>query len=205
MSAFIVIEGLDGAGTTTQLTRLQAALQQVGATAMATREPTAGPIGRIIRQTLGREASAPSVNSLPWMFAADRSDHLERTVEPALARGEYVVSDRYVPSSLAYQSLTLPLEDVFALNARFRVPDLLIFVRVPVDVCMQRIGGRDQKREIYEQTDALTAVSNAYDAVLQRLGERGDPIVEVDGTQSMDAVEQAIRAHIQEAGLWPSF
>ncbi|MFT6143507.1 MAG: dTMP kinase [Myxococcota bacterium] len=203
MSAFIVIEGLDGAGTTTQLIRLQSALQQTGAVALATREPTAGPIGRIIRQTLSGDVSAPSVKSLPWMFAADRSDHLERTVEPALARGEYVVSDRYVPSSLAYQSLTLPLEDVFALNARFRVPDLLLFVRAPVDVCMQRIGGRDQKREIYEQTDALTAVSNAYDAVLQRLAQRGDPIVEIDGTQSIDDVQQIIFQHVQEAGLWP--
>lgn len=204
MSAFIVIEGLDGAGTTTQLTRLQASLQAAGATTLATREPTTGPIGRIIRQTLGGDSDAPLVSSLPWMFAADRSDHLERTVEPALAAGEYVISDRYVPSSLAYQSLTLPLEDVFALNARFRVPDLLLFVRVPVDVCLQRIGGRDQKREIYEQADALTKISGAYDAVLERLSQRGDPIVEVDGTQSMDAVEQAIRERVQEAGLWPS-
>ena len=204
MSAFIVIEGLDGAGTTTQVQRLVYALQEDGAAARSTREPTGGPIGRVIRHTLGGHEDAPSVHSLPWMFAADRSDHLTRTVEPALEAGTIVVSDRYVPSSLAYQSLTLPLEDVLALNARFRVPDLLVFVRAPVATCLARIRARSDSREIYEDDEPLNAVSDAYDRVLERLSQRGDRIVEVDGTQSVDDVATAIEDAVREAGLWPS-
>ena len=204
MSAFIVIEGLDGAGTTTQVARLVADLEAQQRSVLATREPTAGPIGRIIRQTLVGQADAPTVESLPWMFAADRADHLHRTVEPALARNTVVVSDRYVPSSLAYQSLTLPLEDVLALNARFRVPDLLIMVDVPVDTCLQRIQSRSDHRDIYERKDQLERIHAAYERVLARLAQRGDPIVRVDGTQDMDTVAASIATHIQEAGLWPS-
>lgn len=204
MSAFLVIEGLDGAGTTTQVERLCASLQDAGRTVLSTREPTDGPLGRVIRRTLAGDRDAPRVESLPWMFAADRADHLHRTVQPALMRGEYVVSDRYVPSSLAYQSLTLPLEQVFALNAAFRVPDLLLFVHAPVEVCLERIQSRNAAREIYEQESQLQRIHAAYERVLAFLAERGDPIVRIDGTGCVESVAAQIRTHIQERGLWPS-
>ena len=186
---FVVLEGLDGAGTTTQVERLSRAWSD--REVLVTREPTGGPVGRIIRQVLGADPDAPRMESLPWLFAADRSDHLFRTVEPALARGATVVSDRYYHSSLAYQSLTMPLEQVAALN-RFRAPDLTVFLDVPVDVCLERIGRRGGPREIYERRDRLQRIAEAYEAVLDLVMERGEHVVRLDGTRSPEAVHNAI-------------
>lgn len=192
MSAFIVLEGLDGAGTTTQLALLAGALEAKGHTVVRTHEPTDGPIGRVIRSSLRADPGAPAMETLPWLFAADRSDHLSRLVEPSLARGHWVLSDRYLHSSLAYQSLTLPLEDVFALNQRFRAPDLTIFVELPVSRCLERIQARGGTLEIYERRDRLETISRAYDAVLERLTRRGDHIVRVDGDASIEEVHARI-------------
>lgn len=185
---FVVLEGLDGSGTTTQLGRLVDHLD-----AVRTAEPTDGPVGRIARSSLRAEPGAPAMDALPWLFAADRADHLSRVVEPALAQGRTVVSDRYVPSSLAYQSLTLPLEDVWALNASFRVPDLLLFVEVDVDTALARIASRAGQTEIYDTRERLTQVADAYDRVLTFLEVRGWPVVRIDGRPDPDTVWASIR------------
>ena len=101
------------------------------------------------------------------------------------------VSDRYYHSSLAYQSLTMPLEQVAALN-RFRAPDLTVFLDVPVDVCLERIGRRGGPREIYERRDRLQRIAEAYEAVLDLVMERGEHVVRLDGTRSPEAVHNAI-------------
>jgi dTMP kinase len=190
---FIVLEGLDGAGTTTQCERLVASLRAGGREVVQTREPTGGPVGRIIRSVLAGEEDAPTVETLPWLFAADRADHLGRTVSPALGRGAVVVSDRYYHSSLAYQSLTLPLTDVAALN-RFRSPDLTVFLDVPVDECLARIRARGGKREIYEHREKLERIAAAYEEVLTLVQGRGERVVRLDGTASPDDVQAAILA-----------
>jgi dTMP kinase len=138
---------------------------------------------------------------LPWLFAADRADHLEGRVEPALRAGAWVVSDRYVPSSLAYQSLAMDLEDVYTLNASFRVPDLTLFLSVPVRVALARVLQRDAPREIFEVEDRLEAVAERYERVLQRLRERGDPLVVLDGTLPVERVHQQILTALRER--WP--
>jgi dTMP kinase len=190
---FLVIEGLDGAGTTTQSARLIAWFTARGHRAVATREPTDGPIGRLIRTTLRAEAGSPDPTVLPWMFAADRADHLHRIVEPTLAGRASVVSDRYLHSSLAYQSLTLPLSEVWALNHTFRVPDLTLFLRVPVAECLRRMEGRPE-REIYEEESRLVKISASYDATMAFLRERGHAIVTIDGSLPVDDVTAAILA-----------
>jgi len=199
-SRFIVIEGIDGAGTTTQVEQLTANLRDRGIDVRATFEPSSGPVGRQIRKTLVRDPSAPSRAALPWLFAADRADHLDRVVEPALAAGTWVVSDRYYPSSLAYQSLSMPLDYVHALNARFRAPDLLVFVRVDLETALARIESRGGTREIFEERDRLIQINAQYDAVLERLAAAGEPLVEVDGGQPIDAVARAILAEVE--GRW---
>lgn len=196
MSRFVVIEGLDGAGTTTQTERLCAWLATRGADPLATREPTAGPVGRVIRRVLRAEPDAPLPATLPWLFAADRADHLHREIEPALAAGRVVVSDRYYHSSLAYQSLELPLARVHALNADFRTPDLTLFLDVSIDVCLARIGSRGEAREIFEQRDRLEQIDAAYREVLALLERHGEPIVRIDGEQAPDEVAAAIAAHV---------
>ncbi|MFT4624059.1 MAG: dTMP kinase [Myxococcota bacterium] len=194
MPAFIVVEGLDGAGTTTQVERLVARLRGTGRAVLRTREPTGRAVGKLIRRVLAAEADAPSPTALPWLFAADRSDHLEAVIAPALARGEVVVSDRYYHSSLAYQSLVQPLAQVHALNATFRAPDLTVFVHVPPAIAIERIERRGETREIFERREQLERIDAAYSEVLAFLTARGERIAQVDGTLAPDAVHAAVSA-----------
>ncbi len=193
----MVIEGLDGAGTTTQVSLLAQHLSRRGLAVVTTREPTDGPVGRAIRFTLRAEEGAAAAAALPWLFAADRADHLARTVEPALARGAIVISDRYYHSSLAYQSQGMGLHEVYALNRRFRAPDLTILVDVPVTVALDRIARRGEAREIFEHKAKLTQVTAAYHEVVGLLREQGHRIERVDGTTSPESVATAIARHVE--------
>lgn len=200
MGRFVVIEGLDGAGTTTQVARLAARLRGADQAVVQTFEPTDGPIGRIARSVLRQEAGAPTRAALPWIFAADRADHLTRTVEPALLEGAWVVSDRYYHSSLAYQSLERPLEEVDALNRAFRAPDLTVFLTLDVDTCLDRISNRGGTREIYEVRDQLERIAGAYEKVNELLRGRGEAIVDIDASLSIDDVHDAVWRSIAELG-----
>jgi dTMP kinase len=191
MALFIVIEGLDGSGGSTQVRRLVDRLS-----AHSTREPSDGVVGRLIRSTLA-DPDGLDNTVLPALFAADRTDHLVREIEPALARGQHVVSDRYLHSSLAYQSLAMPLDQVFALNEGFRVPDLTVYLALDVDTCMARIDARGLDKDRFEKREQLQAISASYDRVLALLSERGDPIVRLDASQSIDQVEAALWAHVE--------
>ena len=194
MGQFIVIEGLDGAGTTTQVERLCRALINQGKQVVQTCEPTDRVVGRIIRKTLSGDSNAPHPRTLPWMFAADRSDHLLGLVEPALVAGRWVVSDRYFHSSLAYQSLTLPLEEVWSLNRHFRAPDLTVFIDLTVERCLERVLSRGGSRDIYEHEQQLLQISAAYARVLPFLADLGHRIERVAGEGSVDEVAERVRA-----------
>ena len=200
MAAFVVIEGLDGAGTTTQVQLLHDHLQARGKSVVATAEPTDGMIGRAIRATMARREGSLPKGTLPWLFAADRAHHLQSVVEPALERGTNVVSDRYLPSSLAYQSLDRPLELAWSLNRWFRVPDLLIYVDVPVDVCLHRIGTRGEERDLFEEASVLRRVAARYEEVLAFLRAEGQPVVRIDGEPPPHVVADAIAR--AGASLW---
>lgn len=193
---FIVVEGLDGAGTTTQTFLLAERLRAAGVAVTTTREPTDGPVGRTIRQTLRRDPGAPAVHTLPWLFAADRADHLAREVEPELALGRWVISDRYYHSSLAYQSLTLPMEQVHALNATFRAPDLTLFLDVSVETCLLRIGDLPTK-EIFEERRQLEAICGSYERTRHFLTARGERIVAVNGAMEVEAVTEALMRQVE--------
>ena len=126
---FVVIEGVDGTGKSTLAAKLA---NHLGAT--LTFEPSYGPIGWWVRKNL---SDLPAV-ALPYLFAADRAQHVTETIAPALAAGEMVICDRYIPSSVAYQG-----QDAIVLNTSFPVPDLTILLTVPPDVARQRIAARD--------------------------------------------------------------
>ena len=107
---FVVIEGIDGAGTTTQTSRLAVRLRSHGRAVRTTREPSDGPVGVLIRQVLSGRIVAPGGRAPGWstmalLFAADRMDHVETEIEPFVASGGVIISDRYDASSLAYQSV----------------------------------------------------------------------------------------------------
>ena len=118
---FIAIEGIDGSGTTLQTRLLADWLAARGHTVLETREPSHGPIGVLVRERLSVRSAPLEPAALALLFAADRLDHLAREVVPAIARGAVVLSDRYLLSSLAYQSL-----DCDAAWVRERVEDLTL-------------------------------------------------------------------------------
>lgn len=204
---FIVIEGLDGAGTTTQTELLCQRLRLGGREAVSTAEPTGGPIGSMIRQMLSRRIVEPSGNpinreSLALLFAADRLDHVASLIEPALLRGADVVSDRYFHSSFVYQgdvddSDHFDIAWVRELNVRARIPDLTVFLDVPVDVSLQRLGERSS-RDIYETRDKLTRLERRYEQVMSLLQREGQPIVRLDATRSVDDLADDIETLVED-------
>ena len=194
----IVLEGIDGSGTTTQTERLVEYLRQQGRTAVSTREPSAGPIGRLVREVLlgqHRTAQGGSVDgrTMALLFAADRFDHLQREVEPFLTAGNDVVSDRYLMSSLAYQAEEADREWVALLARGVRPPDLTILLDIPVAVAAQRrlLAGRPEER--YDADSYLGRVADNY-----RQLARADPsAVILDGSAARDQVTAAIVAVVQ--------
>ncbi|HJN76155.1 MAG TPA: dTMP kinase [Myxococcota bacterium] len=185
---FVAIEGLDGSGGTTQVRLLCSALG-----AHETCEPSTGPIGQLIRAALA-DAEMLGEGVLPYLFAADRRDHLEREIEPLLAAGKSVVTDRYVASSLAYQSLAAPLEHVWQLNSAFRAPDVTVFLELSVEGCLARIDARGGVRDRFESLEKLTAIRDSYERALALLVAGGQRVVRVDAGQSVEDVYHDVLA-----------
>lgn len=170
---FIVFEGIDGSGTTTQCRLLQSHLQERirGREVVVTAEPTSGPVGLLIRSILrGRIVSrgpyGPSApfdpRALALLFASDRLDHLRCEIGPLLRRGTTVICDRYVLSSLAYQGLDADLSWLREVNRFAPEPDLTIFLDLPVEVAIERIARRGGYFERFEKKKTLELVAKAY-------------------------------------------
>lgn len=190
--AFIVLEGLDGAGTTTQAQRLVEALERGGTKAAFTREPSDGPIGTLIRQSLARRLVRPDGTrldgtTLALLFAADRIDHFGSEIAPLLERGVTVICDRYLLSSVAYQGQELDPAFVEAVNARAPAPDLTLFLRVSPETALGRRGGRHGGEELYEALETQRRVALAYDDAMRRHGETHHVRV-VDAEQGREEV-----------------
>jgi dTMP kinase len=188
---FIVLEGLDGAGTTTQGALLAARLIEHDIPVELTKEPTDGVLGRIARAFTDGELHLEA-ETVALTFAADRIEH---TVEmrQLLDAGTWVVSDRYVASSLAYQtSQGLPFEWVRTLNSRAMEPDATVFVDTSVATCVSRLEARGEfntgpfdKAAALEKARALYLQAFASDVPLGRL-------IEIDGDASREVVADAI-------------
>lgn len=208
--AFIVLEGLDGAGTTTQAQRLSSALRESGQPVLLTRQPSDGPLGTMLRQALTGRLGLPghagplSEDTLALMFAADRLDHLAATIEPALARGEVVICDRYVLSSLAYQGSALPTPWIESLNERALRPDLTLFLEVDVKVASGRRGARGSDPELFEQDERQRKVARQYQSAIRRRTTR-ERIVRLDGSAPVEEVTAAALEAIGRAlGIGPA-
>jgi dTMP kinase len=196
-SCFIALEGIDGSGTTTQLARLTARLRGLGRRVHATREPSDGPVGRLIREILlgghpGPDGAEVDGRAMALLFAADRRDHLRREIEPALAAGIDVVTDRYLLSSLAYQAEEAERDWVAGLARAVRPPDLTLLLDVPVSVAAARRHAAGRSTERYDEDGFQARVAANY----RRLAS-GDPgIVVIDGSGPVDAVADAIAREV---------
>jgi dTMP kinase len=183
---FICIEGLDGCGKTTQAKLLVKKLQK-SYKAVYTAEPSRGKIGVFIRENClyGEKRVSSEVEAL--LFAADRVDHIENEIRPALNDGKLVVSDRYVYSSLAYQGATgLSIDWIEAINANALRPDLAIFLDVAPKTVMQRLK---EKKSVMETLETQQKVREFY----LKFVEKG-ALVRVDGNQAKEGVTEALLA-----------
>ena len=192
----IVLEGLDGAGTTTQAKRLVEHLVARGERAHLTREPSDGPVGRLIREMLtGGHAIAGqrlSQGTFGLLFAADRLDHLQREIEPKLSAGTWVVSDRYYHSSLAYQGTGADRDWIAMLNGRARKPDITVFLKVNPEVAAQRRMAAGRTQELFEDLQMQREVDAGYRATIAELLAAGETIETLDGELPEDQVFAAV-------------
>lgn len=204
---FVVLEGIDGSGTTTQLECLADHLRARGRTVLPTREPSTGPIGKLLRELLLGAHPIPAAarersddggvdgRTMALLFAADRRDHLAREIEPALAQGTDVVSDRYLLSSLAYQAVEADRVWVEALAEGIRQPDLTLVLDVPIAAAAERRRRAGRPTERYDADATLQRVAENY----RRLGSEGrrwGKVVLVDGSGTRDAVARAVAAQV---------
>ena len=198
----IVLEGLDGAGTTTQARRLTDALSLRSRAAHLTREPSDGPVGRLLRSLLIGEHAirgrAIDQATFGLLFAADRMDHIQREVSPALENGSIVVSDRWYHSSLAYQGTGADRAWIRVLNQRALVPDLTVFLRVRPEVAAARRVAAGRAQELFEDLPMQQRVFAGYESLLLELGAGGERIAVLDGEASPDDVTAAIAAAVDE-------
>jgi dTMP kinase len=182
---FVCIEGLDGSGKTTQTRLLVKHLRKLGYSAVYTREPSRGAIGKFIKKNFLHTQRRGSAIVEALLFAADRIDHCEKEILPSLNSDKLVLSDRYVYSSLAYQGATgLDLGWIESVNAKAVRPDLAIFIDASPASVMERLK---PKHSVMENLATQRKVREIY----LRFVERGD-LVRVDGSGSRGNVNERI-------------
>jgi dTMP kinase len=201
---FIVLEGIDGSGTTTQGHALVAAFERAGQRAHFTHEPSALPVGLLLRQVLssGPELERPDWDAMALLFAADRLQHVAREIEPLLASGVTVVSDRYDLSSLAYQSATAPggaavLPWLRAINQRARRPDVTLVFDVEAAVAEARRAQRGGRPELFERRELQARLAAIYARAEELVP--GDAVLHLDANGSLEAVEANVMAALGRA------
>jgi dTMP kinase len=187
---FVVLEGGDGCGKSTQAERLVARLRDLGREVVATREPGATEAGAAIRSlVLGGGDLDPRAEAL--LIAADRAEHVAEVIRPALERGAVVVSDRYIPSSLAYQGVAraLGVDEIARLSEWATgglVPDLVIVLDVAASEAARRRAGPEDRME-REPDSFRAAVNQAYRDLASRFGW-----TLVDGAAPVEAVAEQV-------------
>lgn len=196
---FIVIEGIDGAGTTTQSKLLTWYLEGNTVPAFMVREPTSGPIGSLIRQVLTRRLVMPGKEGhrsdpLMWqtmvlLFAADRLDNLDVAIQPKLNAGVTVICDRYYLSSFVYQAVLSEYnQDVIdwiqQVNRLARKPDLTIVLDVDPEIAARRRTFRGQDAEVYEVDKIQRQFAAAYSRAEELIPN--DKVIHVNGNLTQE-------------------
>ncbi len=189
----IVIEGLDGAGLSTQAALLAGYLSEKNKKVILTKEPTSSPIGNLIKSALNRKPEF-SLLTLQLLFAADRAEHLEKEIEPALRANKIVIVDRYILSSLAFGSVDNDLAFLKQVNSTFRKPDLTFIIDTPPGVCLERIIKARDNIELFEVEQKLEKVRENYLALKTYFK---DTFV-IDGDRKKEKVSKDIQDAVEK-------
>ena len=184
---FIVFEGLDGSGTSTQVSILKKNLESIGEKVFCTKEPTNFPIGKLIREYLQHKHQTTQ-EALQALFCADRFDHINKCILPEREKGKFVISDRYFFSTLAFGSVNSNNTWLKELSNNFLEPDLVILFKVSPDECMKRIEKRGNEKELFEKKSYLSKVWENY----EDLSKKYLYIHIVDGMKSIDEVSKEV-------------
>jgi dTMP kinase len=198
---FVVLEGIDGSGTTTQVARLADRLRSARVPVRATREPSDGPVGTLVRQVLTGRIIVPGGRAPGWatmalLFAADRMDHVESEIEPFVSSGGVVLSDRYDASSLAYQSVSSgreakeAVEWIRSLNRYVRRPDLTIVLDLSPETAADRRQVRGDAAQLYEQNEVQRALAAFYKDLAKHMPN--DRVVVVDASGAVEEVHDRV-------------
>ena len=177
----IVFEGIDGTGKSTHINRLKEKLEERGIVVVTGYEPTHGQWGKKLRKSAatGRLPIDEEVS----LFLKDREEHVEQVIAPALERGDWVLLDRYYLSMMAYQGACG--QDVAAIrraNEEFApIPDMVIWLDIPVEVAFERIGSRGE-RDAFETEAMLTACRNTFASITDSWMRR------IDGNSDAETV-----------------
>jgi dTMP kinase len=193
-ASYIVLEGLEGCGKSTHTKRLGEHLN-----AVITREPGGTRIGSLLRAILAdTENTDLDRRTEALLMAADRAQHMAEVIQPALARGQHVVSDRSIYSTLAYQGYgrqlgTADLLSISTWALNNRLPDIVIYIDVPTDILNERLAKRDLDRFEREGPEFFARIAQGFTELRAADPQRW---IVIDGTMSKDDVEAAIRTAV---------
>ncbi len=192
---FIVFEGLDGSGQTTQVNLLGKFLEGNSCKVFLTKEPTkVSEAGEKINDILNRKVKIPPLE-LQKIFAEDRKRHLEDQIVPALKEKKIVISDRYFFSSFAYGAADgAKLEDIIEINDNFLIPDLTIILKVRPDVCIERIKKRGIPQTLFEEKEKLAKVWNYY----EKFPTIFENVMIINGESSIEDISKEVKEIVLE-------
>lgn len=193
---FITLDGIDGAGKSTNLAVMKAWFEKHKLPVLFTREPGGTPAGEALREILLNPATQVSLRTETLLMFAARQQHLETVILPALKNGTHVVSDRFTDATFAYQGggRGVPLQDIATLEhwvqGDFR-PDLTLLLDVPLEVSMARIN-QTREKDRFEQ-EAAEFFNRVREVYLQRAAKQPERYAVIDSSQSLDAVKTQIK------------
>jgi len=162
---FIVFEGLDGSGKTTQANNLVKRLNSIGLKSAYTKEPTESIPGGTARSAIYKKTTL-QMESIALLFLADRAEHIIGEILPAIEAGRTIVCDRYYLSNVAYQGLEMDIDELIMLNQTILKdklePDMTIFLDVPPEVCCERILRERLRTDLYEEVNKQTLIRENF-------------------------------------------
>ena len=194
---FIVFEGIDGSGKGTLISGVKKLLLAQGfpeEKILFTAEPTKGFYGKKVRELLKSEVN-PDVNAKQFLdlYVADRREHVEKEIVPALREGKIILCDRFKYSTIVYQSLQgIPIKKILGLHENFPVPDLVFILDLPADIALQRIkaDSKRQRLEAFEKKIFLEKVRHVFMCVKTLFPE--EKILVVDASRGAKEVEKEV-------------